>query len=109
MGYEVVFLGPAEEDLRNLKVYIVKNFGRRKWALSYAEVKKSVDILKTFPLQGNVPDEFEVLYLQQFRQILSGINRVIYEIRDNGIYIHAIVDVRRDMRSLLTSRLLRAT
>jgi hypothetical protein len=47
------------------------------------------------------------LNLSQYRQILSGMNRIIYEVRQDTLYIHVIVDARRNMTSLLTRRLLR--
>lgn len=34
-------------------------------------------------------------------------NRILYEIGDTIIYIHIICDIRRDMRTLLSRRLLR--
>jgi hypothetical protein len=54
-----------------------------------------------------VPDELETPNLTQYRQILSGKNRVIYEVRQDAVYVHLIVDTRRDLRKVLMSRLLR--
>lgn len=34
-------------------------------------------------------------------------NRVIYEVRQEIIYIHIVADTRKDMKTLLTQRLLR--
>jgi hypothetical protein len=48
-----------------------------------------------------------MLNLSEYRQVLCGMNRIIYEIRQDVVFIHAVVDVRRDMVSLLTRRLLR--
>jgi len=47
------------------------------------------------------------LGLQQYRQVISGMSRIIYELRDEVIYIHIVCDTRRDMRTLLSRRLLR--
>ena len=49
------------------------------------------------------------LNLSQYRQLVSGQNRIVYEVRQDRIYIHMIVDVRRDMNALLTRRLLRGS
>jgi len=65
--------------------------------------------LKTFPHAGSIPEEFEKLNLSQYRQVLSGMNRIIYEVRLDTVYIHIITDARRDLKSLLTRRLLRIT
>lgn len=107
MSFQVVFLRSAELDLKELKTYITNNFGQDAWRVSYGKLKKSVSSLGTFPLKGNVPEEIQSLNLTQYRQVISGMNRIIYEIRQETIFIHIVCDIRKDMRSLLTKRLLR--
>jgi len=40
-------------------------------------------------------------------KLLVGMNRIIYEVRDETLYIHIICDARRDLRTLLLRRVLR--
>lgn len=108
MGFRVVILDSAEQDLKELRAYIVKNFSVGTWCTSYAKIKEAIRNLQNFPQAGSILEEIEKLNLTQYRQVLSGMNRVIYEVRQDVIYIHIIVDARRDMNSLLTRRLLRA-
>lgn len=107
MTFHVVFLKSAEQDLKELKSYMVKNFGKDTGQASYTRIKDSVNTIKTFPLSGNVPEELERLNLTQYRQVVSGMNRIVYEVRQEIIYIHIVCDTRKDMKSLLTRRLLR--
>ena len=107
MTFRVVFLESAEQDLKELKSYMVKNFGGDTWQASYTRIKDAVNTIETFPLGGNVPEELDRLNLTQYRQVVSGMNRIIYEVRQEIIYIHMICDTRKDMKSLLTRRLLR--
>lgn len=107
MSFQVVFLKSAEQDLKELRSYIVKNFGMDTWQASYAKIKDAVNALQAFPLGGSVPDELESLNLTQYRQAISGMNRIIYEVRQETIYVHIICDTRKDMKALLTRRLLR--
>lgn len=107
MSYKVVILESAEQDLHELRSYIVKNFSLDAWQDTYGKVKESIRNLKTFPLAGAIPEEIERLNLTQYRQALSGMNRVIYEVRQEIVYIHILADARREMISLLTRRLLR--
>ncbi|MFC5473397.1 type II toxin-antitoxin system RelE/ParE family toxin [Paraherbaspirillum soli] len=109
MSLQVVILESAEHDLKELREYIVKNFSVESWQDTYAKLKQAIRNLQTFPQAGFLPEEIEKLNLSQYRQILSGMNRIIYEVRQEIIYIHIIVDARRDMPSLLTRRLLRTT
>lgn len=55
-----------------------------------------------------MPEELADLGLDQYRQLVSGMNRLIYEVTDERICIHIVCDVRRDMRALLAQRLLRS-
>ena len=107
MSLKVVILESAEHDLNELKGYIVKNFSVDTWRNTYDKIKEVIRNLKTFPHAGSMPEEFDKLNFSQYRQVLSGMNRIIYEVRQDTIYIHIITDSRRDLMSLLTRRLLR--
>lgn len=109
MALRVVILDSAEQDLKELRAYILKSFSLDSWHTTYAKIKEAIRNLQTFPQAGSIPDEIEKLNLTQYRQILAGMNRIIYEVRQDTIYVHVIVDARRDMDSLLTRRLLRVT
>jgi plasmid stabilization system protein ParE len=103
----VVMLESAEHDLKELRRYIIKDFSVEIWQNSYDKIKAVIRNLKTIPDAGSIPEEFEKLSLSQYRQVLSGMNRIIYEVRLDTVYIHIITDTRRNLKSLLTKRLLR--
>ena len=107
MALRIVILDSAEQDLKELRVYLIKNFSTDTWRTTYAKIKEAIRNLQNFPQTGSIPDEIDKLNLTQYRQVLSGMNRVIYEVRQEVIYIHIVVDTRRDMNALLTRRLLR--
>jgi len=107
MRFKVVILDSAEQDLKELRTYILKDFSADTWQTTYIKLKATIRSLQDFPQAGSVPEETEKLNLTQYRQVLSGMNRVIYEVRQDVVYIHIIVDVRREMNALLTRRLLR--
>lgn len=65
-------------------------------------------MLAALPHSGSIPDELQALSLNHFRQVVSGMNRIIYEIRSQTVYVHIIVDSRKSLQLLLTQRLLRA-
>jgi toxin ParE1/3/4 len=107
MTSRVVFLKSAEQDLKELRNYMIREFGEETWQASLARIKDCVTTLGEFPLGGSLPEELERLNLTQYRQVASGMNRIIYEVRQQMIYIHIVCDTRKDMKSLLTRRLLR--
>ena len=103
-----VLLAGAEEDLKEFRRYVVNSFGQAAWQETSRKVKDSVRTIQVVPFNGCIPDELADLGLLQYRQVISGMNRVIYEVRDETIYVHIVCDTRRDMRTLLSRRLLRA-
>jgi plasmid stabilization system protein ParE len=105
---KAVILDSAEKDLKELKAYVIKNFSLEVWQNTFGEIKEAIRNLQRFLQAGFIPDEIAKLNLTQYRQVLSGMNRIIYEVRQDSIYVHVIADARRDMNSLLTRRLLRS-
>lgn len=104
---KVVLLESAQTDLRALRSYIIGNFSVTTWRDTYEKIKTSIRNLAAHTLLGSIPGELELLNLTQYRQILSGMNRIIYELRQDAIYIHIIVDTRRDLKDVLMQRLMR--
>ena len=104
---KIVILASAELDLQDLRAYIAKDFSAATWQKTFKQIKASIRNLASFPLLGSVPDELQTLNLTQYRQVLSGQNRIIYEVRQDTIYIHLVVDTRRDLLSFLLRRLVR--
>lgn len=105
---KVVLLAGAEQDLVELRNYVIKNFGKLAWDSTYLQIKSAIRSLRDFPASGAIPDEIAELQLGQFRQVIAGMNRIVYEIVGNVVFVHIICDTRRQLRSTLTRRFLRA-
>ena len=106
MLFRIVFLELAEKDLIDLKGYITHHFSKKNWTACYSKIKKTIRSLRDFPEAGTVIPELAALNLLQYRQIISGMNRIIYEIQRNTVYIHIICDVRCDLTQSLVKRAL---
>ena len=107
MNHKVIILASAEYDLKELRFYIINNFSIKTWKNTYNKIKETIRNLKKFPYSGSIPEELEKLNLNQYRQVISGMNRIIYEVRQDKIYIHIIVDSRKSFKTLLEKRFLR--
>lgn len=107
MILKIEILESAEYDLKQLRRYLIKNFSTKSWQTSYQNIKSSIRNLKEHPKIGVIPEELEKLSLHQYRQVISGHNRIIYEVRLQTIYIHIIIDSRQDFKSLLLKRLIK--
>lgn len=106
MKLKIVILQSAETDLKELRTYLIERFSFQTWQSTYASLKTAIRHLETLPYVGSIPEEIERLNLGQYRQILSGMNRIIYEVRGQTIYIHIIADNRKSLPALLMKRLL---
>ena len=103
----VFILHSAEDDLKELRAYILSQFSKVQWLSTSSHIRQALTMLADTPLAGNVPNELEELGSAQYRQLICGKNRIIYELCPPDIFIHIIVDSRMDLRTLLTKRLLR--
>ena len=101
-------LDEAQEDTKDLRRYILRGFGAEAWKQTSAQLAVTFANIRQFPQSGYVPAELTDFGGLNFREVLSGQNRVIYEVRDDAIYVHVITDTRRDLRMLLQKRLLRS-
>ncbi|MFO2463110.1 type II toxin-antitoxin system RelE/ParE family toxin [Pseudomonas sp. 15FMM2] len=106
MSFRVVILQSAKNDLKDIKSYITRRFSAATWQQTYEYLKQAIRHLETHPYAGAMPEEVEKLNLNQYRQIVSGMNRVIYEIRGQIIYIHIIADTRKSLQALLLKNLI---
>lgn len=106
MSFSVVALKSAEQDAKELKHYIVNNFGKEALANDLGQIA-GFDQHPPNPPTRRPPDELGALNPPHYRQIISGTNRITYEIRQQTIYIHIVCDSRREMQGLLNRRVLR--
>ena len=105
---KLLILDEAQEDTKDLRRYILKSFGAGTWKQTSAELTVTFGSIRQFPQSGYVPTELADFGGLNFPEALSGQNRIIYEVRDDTIYIHVVTDTRRDLRTLLQKRLLRS-
>lgn len=105
---KTVILASAKVDLSQLRSYLLKNFSLMVWQATYGQIKDSIRSLASFPRLGAIPPELADLQMNSYRQLICGMNRIIYEVRGDTIYVHMIIDTRRDMKTHLMQRLVHA-
>lgn len=106
MTVQVVVLQGAEADLHELRHYLLRRFGTSRWRDSRQAIARALARIASQPHAGKLPEELLALNLAQYRRVLAGMNRIIYELRGDVAYVHVICDVRRDLRALLLRRIL---
>lgn len=71
-------------------------------------LEMAVNSLGDLNKRGTVPKELLVLGIRQYRQLIVKPYRIIYQSLPDQVVIHAILDGRRDIQTLLTQRLIGA-
>ena len=99
MRYEIHIDDVAFEDLYAIGRYVAERL--------LDNIQKAMASLETMPARGSYPPELQRLGIVDFREIFFKPYRIIYEIRAKSVFIHAVLDGRRDMQDLLQERLLR--
>ena len=108
MKYEVRITGVAQEDLYSIYRYVANNDSPGKAEHLLDNIEKAMVSLETMPGRGHHPPEMQRWGILDFREVFFKPYRIIYEIRDRSVFIHAVHDSRRSCEDLLQQRLLRA-
>ena len=107
MTYDVYFVTDAEEDLFEIYNYVATYDLATKADKLLAKIKKTCENLSSFPDRDHVPQELKRIGVLDYKEIHCPPYRIIYQIFGTDVYIHCILDSRRDIQQLLENRLLR--
>ena len=107
MTYTVSIVADAEDDLFDIYRYVAS-------ADSIAKAERLIQILQElclsleeFPDRGHIPPELESIGVLDYLEVHYKPYRVIYQLLRNEVFVHCVLDGRRDMQTLLEQRLLR--
>ena len=101
MKRELVLSDPALADLLDINDYYPHEVSDRVASNIIDDLEAAVSNLAEFPDMGSIPKELLSLGIRQYRQVIQKPYRIIYETFADKIVVHAILDGRRDMQSLL--------
>ena len=107
MKYKVFLIADAEEDIFEIYNYVAKHDSPGKADKLFENLQMTCLSLESFPERGHIPPELERINLIGFFEIHYKPYRIIYQILNNEVYIHCILDGRRELQELLEKRLLR--
>lgn len=106
MSYQVFLTRDAVRDLEELDEYLATSESAEKADYVLNKIEAVLQRLSESPERGNRPRELLALGLGDYRQVFFKPYRIIYTIRRKDVYVLLIADGRRDMETLLQSRLL---
>jgi toxin ParE1/3/4 len=108
MNHNVNVLIDAEEDLFELYRFLAEKEGVETADRIYKNIKDRCSSLAETPFKGHLPQELIEIGVKDYLEIHYKPYRIIYQVIGDDIYIHCILDGRRDMQTLLQERLLRS-
>lgn len=106
MPRRIVIPESAQEEFKDLKQYVKRDFGAAIWNAVNAEYKSAIHRIKRFPEAGSPVEELRELGMLNVRSTLVRQTRIVYEFDDEWVIIHMFIATRRDFRTHLMRRLL---
>ncbi len=107
MKYKVNLVLSAEEDLFEIYQYVYFNDSVEKAEKLYSKLYEKCLALQKYPYRGHIPTELSLLGIDNFLEIIYKPYRIIYQVMEKVVFIHCILDGRRDIQKLLQERLIR--
>lgn len=105
--YRVQLVEDAEQDLIDIYRYVATHDSVEKAAHLLDRLESLCARLAGLPKRGHIPPELGRIGVTAYREVYFKPYRVIYEVIGQDVFIHCVLDGRRDMQSLLQRRLLR--
>ncbi|MDL2123583.1 MAG: type II toxin-antitoxin system RelE/ParE family toxin [Deltaproteobacteria bacterium] len=107
MSFTVHIIGDAEKDLYEIYDYVRKSSSPINAQKLFLRLEQTCMSLADNPERGHIPPELERIGVYEYREIHVKVYRIIYQIIDNDVFIHCILDGGRDLQELLEYRILR--
>jgi toxin ParE1/3/4 len=105
--YNVTLDVDAEDDLFEIYAFIALNESIKRADNVFSLLHRTCNKLATLPMRGNIPTELFEIGVTEFREIHQKPYRIIYSVEATTVYVHCILDGRRDLQTILQERLMR--
>jgi len=107
MTYEVFIVADAEVDFYEIYNYVATYDSPIKAKNLLDKLEETCQGLSTFPNRGHLPPELERIGIFEYREVHYKPYRIIYQVVESDVYVHCVLDGRRNLQDLLEKRLLR--
>jgi len=107
MKYKLLIDPLAKQDIIDIYSYVEINDSKDNAKRLLANLEKAYLKLEKLPTRGHIPEELRNTGINRYLEIHYKPYRIIYEIIDNIVYVHCILDGRRNVQEILSVRLLR--
>ena len=105
--FAVILISDAENDIFDIYQYVANHDSPIKARNLFDNLKTTILSLDHQPTRGHFPPELERIDVRDFLEIHYGSYRIIYQIIDKNVFVHAVMNGCRDLSKILQRRLLR--
>lgn len=106
--YSIFLAEEAENDLLDIYTYIACHDSVNKAEAVLSRLENTYAALSSFPQRGHIVKELKSCGVQIYRELSLNPYRIIYEVLDHHVRVHAILDGRRNLQDHLQFRFLGA-
>ncbi|MCK5036494.1 MAG: type II toxin-antitoxin system RelE/ParE family toxin [Candidatus Sabulitectum sp.] len=107
MRIPVFLLKDAEDDIYDICTFAAVSNSPERADKLFKSLKEACESLADFPLKGHVPTELERVAVLEYREVSCANYRIIYKVHNGSLFIHCVLDSRRNIQEILHRRLLR--
>jgi plasmid stabilization system protein ParE len=105
---QIIWTDAARDDLLEIRAYLKRSQSPAFVRKVTEDIRDEVGSLRDWPSKGTHVQELEELQLDQYRELLAGPHRIIFERASEAFYVHIVCHTSRDLEALLRRRLLAA-
>lgn len=107
MKHAVFLVSDAEEDIFSIYSYVAAHDSPQRAQILFDRLHEICGSLSDHPERGHVPPELDQISVKTFLEVHFKPYRIIFQIVEKSVFIHCVLDGRRDLQDLLQQRLLR--
>jgi toxin ParE1/3/4 len=104
--HDVFLIVEAEDDIFDIYRFVAAHDSPGKAENLFNHLRQSIDSLSEQPTRGHIPPELDRIDVREFLEIHFKPYRIIYQIVESKVFVHAVLDGRRELQDILQRRLL---
>jgi toxin ParE1/3/4 len=105
--YKVIIDPLAKADLKEIFIFVSINDSVNSANKLLDTLESTCEKLEKYPNRGHIPPELRETGIKNYLEIHYKPYRIINEIEGKSVYIHSVLDGRRNIQEILNNRILR--
>jgi toxin ParE1/3/4 len=106
MLYTVLLLETAVKDIEAIYRHIRKSGNKKAAKNMVRNIREACESLPEKPERGHIPHELSQIGQFEYRQIIAGKYRIIYQLAKPNIFVFGIIHGNRNIGEILRQRML---